>query len=147
MQIRQVRVVFRKTRMTMDEGLAFTEPEVVVRSCRDLTLEVVEVFRVFFLNSKYHLLAFENTARGTISSCLVHPREVFGTAVLLRASAIITAHNHPSGHVSPSAEDIKITRRLREAGDLLGIKLLDHVIIGSQSTCYSFRREARKEVS
>ena len=68
--------------------------------------------------------------RGTINTSLVHPREVFKRALLNNASNIMVAHNHPSGDPNPSKEDIQITERLKEAGNLLGINLLDHIIVG-----------------
>ena len=83
------------------------------------------------------MLCVEEVARGTLTACLVHPREVFGTAVHLRAAGIIAVHNHPSGDPTPSMEDNKITTRLKEAGKILGIKLLDHIIVG-QEDYYSF---------
>ena len=74
---------------------------------------------------------------GTINYSVVHPREVFKEAYLLSASAIICVHNHPSGNTFPSREDIEITKKLEEVGLLLGIKVLDHLIIGNESY-YSF---------
>jgi DNA repair protein RadC len=71
----------------------------------------------------------------------VHPREVFGPALALAATAIVIAHNHPSGDPTPSAEDRRVTERLRAAGELLGIELLDHLVIGDERV-YSFASEA-----
>lgn len=70
---------------------------------------------------------------GTLNSSLVHPREVFKTAILGNSASIIIAHNHPSGDISPSSEDINITNRLKEAGKIMGIDLIDHIIIGDRS--------------
>jgi DNA repair protein RadC len=75
---------------------------------------------------------------GTLSASLVHPREVFGPAILLNAAAIILAHNHPSGDTSPSAEDKEATRRMSKAGELLGIPLIDHLIV-SPDNYFSFK--------
>ena len=69
-------------------------------------------------------------SEGTLSTSLVHPREVFGPALRGGAAAVIVAHNHPSGDPRPSAEDVSVTRRLQETGRLVGIPLLDHVVIG-----------------
>ncbi len=71
----------------------------------------------------------ELVSLGTIEASLVHPRETFRLAILKAASRIIVAHNHPSGNLAPSEEDIKITKRLVDAGDIIGIKVLDHVIV------------------
>jgi DNA repair protein RadC len=68
----------------------------------------------------------------------VHPRESFKAAILANAAAVIVAHNHPSGSVDPSPEDIELSRRLREAGELLGIRVLDSIVIGSGTSIYSF---------
>ena len=73
---------------------------------------------------------------GSLNQSIVHPREVFKTALLSSAAAIILIHNHPTGDTTPSSEDFEVTRRLQEAGTLLGIKVLDHIIIGT--SYYSF---------
>ncbi|MDA0666782.1 MAG: DNA repair protein RadC [Planctomycetota bacterium] len=90
-----------------------------------------EVFYVLYLDSKGRLLFEAEISRGTLSSSLVHPREVFAPALSRRAAAILVAHNHPSGDPQPSADDRTTTRRLQRAGHLLGIELLDHIVIGS----------------
>lgn len=92
-----------------------------------------EYFRGLYLNVKGVLVADEIISIGTLTASLVHPREVYGPALEGRCHAVLIAHNHPSGDPNPSAEDIHITRELAEAGRLLGIELLDHIIIGSDS--------------
>jgi len=89
-----------------------------------------EEFLVVPLDGKNHLRSFHVVSVGTLTASLVHPREVYKLAVLANAAAIVVVHNHPSGDPTPSAEDQAITLRLKQAGDLLGIKLLDHVVIG-----------------
>jgi len=78
---------------------------------------------------------------GTLNQSLVHPREVFRDAITDGAAAVIVAHNHPSGNTSPSQNDDRVTRRLREAGELLGIELLDHLIITPDDGYYSYSEE------
>lgn len=82
------------------------------------------------LNTKNVITGIFTVSTGTLSTSLVHPREVFKRALIQNAASIIICHNHPSGDPTPSREDVEITKRLHEAGELLGIKLLDHVIIG-----------------
>jgi DNA repair protein RadC len=89
-----------------------------------------EYFKVLFLNSKNQITSTEDTSIGNLNSSIVHPREVFRSAIKKGAAAIIVAHNHPSGNPSPSQNDIDITKRLVEAGTLIGIPVLDHLIIG-----------------
>ncbi len=90
-----------------------------------------EVFWVLLLNTKNRLIAPPcEVSKGTLNSSLVHPREIFKPAVQYSAANVILAHNHPSGDPSPSAQDIKITKQLVDAGRLMGISVLDHVIIG-----------------
>ena len=132
MRMREVCVRYRKSEVPLDKGERFTNSLQIFKAFGSLALEPVEVFRVLFLDSKNRMICFEDVARGTLTSCLVHPREVFSSAVRLRCASIITIHNHPSGAEQPSKEDIQITRRLREAGKLLGIRLLDHIIIGDR---------------
>lgn len=90
----------------------------------------VETFRVLLLNTRRRLIRVEKVADGTLDTILVHPREVFRSAIMANASAIVIAHNHPSGDPTPSESDLKVTRDLVRAGQLLRIDVLDHVIIG-----------------
>ncbi|WP_270305449.1 RadC family protein [Terrisporobacter petrolearius] len=85
---------------------------------------------VVCLNTKSEPINISVVSVGTLNSSLVHPREIFKTAILSNSNKILIAHNHPSGKVDPSNEDDKITKRLKEAGELLGIEVLDHLIIG-----------------
>ncbi len=89
-----------------------------------------EKFCIVLLNTKNMVIAVEEVTTGGLNSSLVHPREVFKRAIRRSSAAIILAHNHPSGDPNPSREDIRVTRRLIEVGDLVGIKVLDHIIIG-----------------
>jgi DNA repair protein RadC len=89
-----------------------------------------EQFHVILLDGKNRPLKDVRVSEGTLTASLVHPREVFVPVIEESAAAIILVHNHPSGDPTPSAEDIAITRRLREVGDLMGVRVLDHVIIG-----------------
>ena len=89
-----------------------------------------EHFRVILLNTKNRVIGIDQVSVGTLNASLVHPREVFKRAVQKSAAAIILVHNHPSGDPSPSPEDMQITQRLCEAGRIIGIEVLDHVIIG-----------------
>ncbi|MFT7618121.1 MAG: DNA repair protein RadC [Planctomycetota bacterium] len=89
-----------------------------------------EAFEVLVLDARNRLLRRERISLGTLTGSLVHPREVFRVALRVSACAIVLVHNHPSGDPSPSTEDIQVTDRLRRAGDLLGIRVLDHVIVG-----------------
>lgn len=96
-----------------------------------------EQFLVCCLDAKNASIGVNIVSIGTLTLSLVHPREVFKPAILLNAAAIIAVHNHPSGDPTPSPEDRTLTTRLREAGDLLGIRLLDHLILGDDRL-YSF---------
>lgn len=89
-----------------------------------------EQFRIALLNVKNQVMAVETVSVGGLSSSPVHPREIFKRAIKRSAAAIILAHNHPSGDPTPSREDIEVTRRLKDAGTLLGIEVLDHIVIG-----------------
>jgi DNA repair protein RadC len=99
-----------------------------------------EHFAALYLNARHQAIFEDTIFKGTLSSSLVHPREVFAPALEKRAAAIIVAHNHPSGDPRPSAEDREATRRLRRAGELLGIELLDHLVIAEKGL-FSFREQ------
>lgn len=98
-----------------------------------------EHLAVILLDARSNVLGVMVVSIGTLSASLVHPREVFQPAILANAAAIIVAHNHPSSDPSPSKEDKETTRRLVKAGELLGIPLLDHVIIGGPDSSFSFK--------
>ncbi|MTI61840.1 MAG: DNA repair protein RadC [Firmicutes bacterium] len=92
-----------------------------------------EMFIVICLDIKNQLNSINTVSIGTLTSSLSHPREIFKTAILSNAAAILIAHNHPSGIPDPNRDDINITRKVQKAGDILGIDLLDHIIIGDSS--------------
>ena len=96
-----------------------------------------EQFLVACLDAKHAIIGVNVVSIGSLTLSIVHPREVFKAAILLNSAAIICAHNHPSGDPAPSAEDRVLTTRLREAGDLIGITILDHIILG-EDRIYSF---------
>ncbi len=97
-----------------------------------------EIFYLLVLNQKNFLLKKSIVSIGTVSETLVHPREIFNEAIRESGSSIIIAHNHPSGVNIPSNEDLKITRRIKKAGAIIGIQLLDHIII-CEKTYFSFK--------
>ena len=98
-----------------------------------------EVFAVMALSAKNRLLGVHTASIGTIENCPVHPREVFKWVLLLNASSIIVAHNHPSGCPQPSPEDRLVSNRLIEASKILGVKMEDHIIIGEGNQYVSLR--------
>ncbi len=108
-----------------------------------------EAFVVAFLNTKNRVIDHEVVSVGTINSSIVHPREVFRNAIINKANSVILCHNHPSGDLTPSTEDINITRRLKETGELLGIKVLDHLIINgiNQHEVFSFQAKGVLETA
>lgn len=88
---------------------------------------------VLTLDTKNVVTSITTASVGSLNSSIVHPREIFKTAILSNAASIIIAHNHPSGDTTPSNEDINITQRIKEGGKLLGIELLDHIIVGDDT--------------
>ena len=92
----------------------------------------VENFIVVHLNTRRNPIGFEVVTQGTLDTLLVHPREVFKSAIISNSAAIVLAHNHPSGDPTPSEADIKVTRDLIRAGQLMRIEVLDHVILGNE---------------
>jgi DNA repair protein RadC len=96
----------------------------------DNRMHTVEHFQIVLLNSRKRLIRFERISQGTLDTALVHPREVFRLAIAANAASLVLAHNHPSGDPTPSEADIKVTRDLIRAGQLMKIEVLDHIIIG-----------------
>ena len=97
-----------------------------------------EHFAVLLLNTQNRAVGIHTVTVGTLDASLVHPREVFKAAILASAASVILCHNHPSGEPTPSAEDLAVTRQLRAVGELLGIEVIDHVILGESPRYYSF---------
>jgi DNA repair protein RadC len=113
------------------EAPVLDTPEAVASLMReDTRLRNVETFQILLLNTRRRLIDVAKVADGTLDTILVHPREVFKPAIAANAAAIILLHNHPSGEATPSEADIKVTRDLIRAGQLLKIEVLDHVILG-----------------
>ena len=111
-----------------------------VNSLLDLQNMAEEYAYLLTLNTKGDITGVFEISHGTVSNCLVSPREVFSRALMVGATGIILVHNHPSGYPEPSREDMHLTKRLKKAGELIGIELLDHIIIGDK--CFiSFRKE------
>ncbi len=108
----------------------FTSPQQVYEMFRDLIRETKEVFIALHLDGKNRIVCFDRVSVGSLNQSIVHPREVFKSAILSSAAALILVHNHPTGDPVPSAEDVAITKRLSEVGELIGIRVLDHVIVG-----------------
>jgi DNA repair protein RadC len=105
-------------------------PEDVAAICADLRQSAQEAFVVIDLNARNNVIDKRLVTLGLLDASLVHPREVFRGAIVNAAAAVIVAHNHPSGDPTPSSEDLRITRQLVEAGRILSIKVLDHIVIG-----------------
>ena len=125
--------VIRKTKIT-------SPSDVVNYFSAELSALNVEKFIVVLLNTKNEIINWEIISIGSLNASIVHPREVFNRAIKRSASSILVIHNHPSGHVDPSREDISITERLSEVGKIVGIPLVDHIIIG-KGRHYSFKEE------
>ena len=113
------------------ESPVLDNPEAIAGLLREQNrLMQVETFQILLLNTRRRLIRVEQVSQGTLDTILVHPREVFQSAIAARAAAIVMVHNHPSGDPTPSEADIKVTRDLIRAGQLIKIEVLDHVILG-----------------
>ncbi|WP_123041295.1 RadC family protein [Cohnella candidum] len=121
----------RVARSRLPEAALIASP----RDAADLLMEELrrlreEHFVVLFLNTKNRVIGRQTLSIGSLNASIVHPREVFRAAIRRSSASILCAHNHPSGDPTPSPEDKQLTRRLAEAGELVGIELLDHIVIG-----------------
>lgn len=113
------------------ESPVLDQPEAVANLMReDCRLRTVETFQILLLNTRRRLIKVEQVSDGTLDTILVHPREVFRAAIACNAAALVLIHNHPSGDPTPSEADIRVTRDLLRAGQVLKIEVLDHVILG-----------------
>lgn len=121
----------RIAKASVRQKISFTTPDAVAEYYMpDLRIKEREELLLILLNTKNHLIYEEVLSRGTVNASLVSPREIFLEAFKYHAVSILLVHNHPSGDPTPSREDVSVTRRIKETGDLIGITLIDHVIIG-----------------
>src|SRR6056297_3255460 len=121
----------------MERTETIKKPSDVFKMCRDMTFNDQEVVRVISIDSKSNVLAVEDITKGTKNASLLHPREVFRSALVNSSVSFALVHNHPSGDPTPSDADNSITDRIRESAGILGNELLDHIIIG-KGRYYSF---------
>ena len=122
-----------KRHFQVSERPIIDTPEKAVGQLADIRDKKQEYFVCLTLDGANRLIAKRTITIGTLTSSLVHPREVFADAITDRAASIIVAHNHPSGSLNPSTADLEVTERLRETGSLIGTKLVDHIIISKNS--------------
>ena len=151
MYLRELTVRFGTARASDGEPVRLPVGE-VVRAPREaaallyslLAHEPGEVFSILCLSIRHRIVGYAPISRGTLDTTVVHPREVFRTAILANAASICLVHNHPSGDPTPSADDDLLTMRMVACGDLMGIPVLDHIIVAEQGF-FSYREANRLE--
>ena len=140
----QIKAVFELSKRSKEEvskkNKVQTAKDVASLVSSELRDKKKEHFLILSLDSRNNLIKISNVSIGTINANLVHPREVFKEAIQSMAASIILAHNHPSGDPEPSEDDLGITKRLTEAGKIIGIEILDHIII-AQDEVFSFKEK------
>lgn len=130
-----------------DERIIFDEPRAITKTWKKYVMnetwftELQEMFVVFHVNTKNKIIGHHLVSLGTLDATLAHPRDVFRVAIMNSAASIIAVHNHPSGEVEPSEADIKISRKLMEAGKILKIDFLDSIIVDNDAENYYSLRE------
>lgn len=135
-RLKQIKAVYETFKVEEDvahylrAGSRYTAPAQVFETFKYLMQESKEHFATLHLDGKNRIVCMDMVSIGSLNQSIVHPREVFKTACLSNAAAVILVHQHPTGDATPSQEDISITRRLKEAGEIMGIRVLDHVIVG-----------------
>ena len=140
------RIDIVSTRMVKEYSILYAtrrieSPEDAVDLMKDFLEELdKEQVMLLCLNTKSEPTHISTISTGSLTASIVHPREVFKTAIIANANRIMIFHNHPSGDPTPSEQDLDITKRLKEAGDLMGIELLDHIIIGDRGRFESLKR-------
>jgi DNA repair protein RadC len=140
---RELRLVYSRGR-NVEPLPRITKPADAAALLRDwLGHETVEVCYLLLLNTKHDVIGAHQLSRGTLDRCTVHPRDVFKAAIVANAAALIVAHNHPSGDLTPSPDDTALCYRLRQAGDLIGVDLIDFLIIGCDTRYFSFKEAGR----
>jgi len=129
-QIKAVYEVNETSHPYINPTTRYNSPSQIYETFKFLMQETKEIFLSLHLDGKNQIICCDVVSVGSLNQTIVHPREVFKTALLSNAAAIILVHQHPTGDPTPSREDIEITKRLVRAGDVLGIRVLDHCIVG-----------------
>ena len=138
--LREIRVKYHQNKdIHLPNGLKVETPDDVADCFAYMQNEAQEKLVCISLSTKNRIMCFEIIGIGTVNTCLAHPREVFRSAILNNAYAIILVHNHPSGEPEPSPDDVALTRIIQQAGNILGIELLDHIIIGDNGRYCSMK--------
>ena len=136
-KFRQIKAVYETLTVKEDitnylkPGQRYSSPSQVSDTFQFLMNETKEMFLTLHLDGKNRIICMDVVSIGSLNQSIVEPRSVFQTACLSNAAALILVHQHPTGDPSPSSEDISITRRLKEAGEIMGINVLDHIIVGN----------------
>ncbi len=136
--------VVKEREIDYETGLEtrITQPDTILNIAIDglqIHQQAIESFYMFTLDTKNKVTGIFEVSRGTLNASIVHPRDVFQRAIMQNANSIILMHNHPSGDPAPSKEDVNITNRLVEAGNILGIRVLDHIVVGDEENYISFK--------
>ncbi|BCS52629.1 JAB domain-containing protein [Geobacter sp. SVR] len=145
LKLKQIRAVYETLVIKEEVGsylkpfTRYTSPDQVFATFGFLRQETKEYFFTIHLDGKNRICCVDEVSVGSLNQSIVHPREVFKTALLSSAVAIILLHNHPTGDPTPSREDIEITKRLRETGEIIGVRILDHIIIGDSHVSFVSR--------
>lgn len=133
-RLQVVKIALVKERPLLYHGEKLTTPAQVPEAFRALVGDIDrEYFVAFLLDGKNRIVSCNIVSVGSLNQAIVHPRETFKAAVLANAAAIIVSHNHPTGDPTPSREDIELTRRLKNVGEVIGIPVIDHIIVGDGS--------------
>ena len=138
----KIKLIKEKTAVYHDGRKSIKNPESLYEIGKQVLNEFIEedreAFAVILLDTKLKPIGHYIASTGTLSQSLVHPREVYKKAIVASANSVVLLHNHPSGDTNPSREDLLITQRLVEVGEIIGIEVLDHVIVGDDY--YSFKK-------
>ena len=147
MYVRELTVRYKRRRISgtlpMPQGPLTLPAAAAAMFIKLLGQEAIEVCGLLCLTTGLELIAYHELSRGTLDHAIVMPRDVFRVALLAHAKAVVISHNHPSGSVEPSPQDIDMTRTLASAGVLLGVDLLDHIIVSAEGRYYSFKEMGR----
>lgn len=142
--LREIEIRYRRRKSVGKiVGRKVTGPDVIVELFADLENEGKEKFIAINLDASGKIACFEVVAIGSVHAIYLRPFEVFRSSIVVNASALIVVHNHPSGDVKPSSEDIMMTDRLAETATTMGLPFYDHIIVGAQKRYYSFAEAGR----
>lgn len=134
-----MRIIISEPEVSYRPSCTVDTPEKAAEVCKEIAKSVTEVACALYLDIQCQLIASEIVSMGILGECMMHPREIFRPAIQRNAYSIVVVHNHPSGQLKPSRDDVNMANKLLKTGEIVGIKLMDFILVDADGNSYSLR--------